>query len=67
MGNRKDNEMADIRMNRRKRGSMAYEEYKRMEARVELLEILAEAEEDVKNGRVAPVCETFGSLRNVLQ
>ena len=46
---------------------MAYEEYKRMKARIELLEILAEAEGDVKNGRVAPVCETFDSLRNLLR
>lgn len=29
--------------------SIGYEEYKRMKARIELLEILAEAEEDVKS------------------
>lgn len=47
--------------------SLAYEEYKRMKARIELLEILAEAENDVKNGRVAPVRETFDDLRNILR
>ena len=31
-----------------------------------LLEILTEAEDDVKNGRVAPVRETFDDLRQML-
>lgn len=47
--------------------SLAYEEYKRMKARIELLEILSEAEDDVKNGRIAPVSETFDDLRKMLQ
>ena len=47
--------------------SISYEEYKNMKARIELLEILAEAEEDVKNGRVAPISETFSDLRAMLQ
>ena len=47
--------------------SISYEEYKNMKARIELLEILAEAEEDVKNGRVAPISETFNDLRALLQ
>ena len=47
--------------------SISYEEYKNMKARIELLEILAEAEEDVKNGRVAPISETFNDLRVMLQ
>ena len=46
--------------------SISYEEYRRMRARIELLEILAEAEEDVKFGRVAPVQETFDDLRKML-
>ena len=46
--------------------SISYEEYRRMRARIELLEILAESEEDVKFGRVAPVQETFDDLRNML-
>ncbi len=64
---REDNEIVIITVNGRgDTVSMAYEEYKRMKARIELLEILAEAEDDVKNGRVAPVSETFDSLRNLL-
>jgi prevent-host-death family protein len=46
--------------------SIAYEEYRRMRARIELLEILAESEEDVKFDRVAPVQETFDDLRHLL-
>ena len=38
-----------------------------MKARIELLEVLAEAEDDVKNGRVAPITETFDDLRNILK
>lgn len=47
--------------------SISYEEYKNMKARIELLEILAEAEDDVKNDRVAPISETFNDLRALLQ
>ena len=47
--------------------SLSYEEYKNMKARIELLEILAEAEDDVRNGHVAPVSETFDDLRAILQ
>ena len=47
--------------------SLSYEEYKRMKARIELLEILAEAEEDVNAGRVAPLEDTFTSLRAMLK
>ena len=47
--------------------SIAYEEYRRMRARIELLEILAESEEDVKFGRVAPLQETFDDLREMLR
>lgn len=46
--------------------SIAYEEYKRMRARIELLEILAESDEDEKFGRIAPVQETFDDLRKML-
>ena len=46
--------------------SIAYEEYKRMKARIELLEILAEAEEDVKFGRIAPAQDTFDDIRKML-
>lgn len=47
--------------------ALSYEEYKNMKARIELLEVLAEAEEDVRNGRVAPITETFDDLRRMLQ
>ena len=47
--------------------SLSYEEYKNMKSRIELLEILTEAEDDVKNGRVAPISETFDDLRAMLQ
>ena len=47
--------------------SLSYEEYKRMKARIELLEILAEAEDDVNAGRVAPMEDTFTSLRAMLK
>ena len=47
--------------------TLSYEEYKNMKARIELLEILAEAEDEVKRGLVAPVSETFDDLRKMLQ
>ena len=47
--------------------TLSYEEYKNMKARIELLEVLAEAEDDVKNGRVAPVTDTFDDLRKMLK
>lgn len=47
--------------------SLSYEEYKNMKARIELLEILVEADEDVRNGRVAPIKDTFEDLRAILK
>lgn len=47
--------------------TIGYEEYKRMKSRIELLEFLAEAEEDVTNGRVAPLRDTFEDLKNILK
>ena len=47
--------------------TLSYEVYKNMKARIELLEVLAEAEDDVKNGRVAPVTDTFDDLRKMLK
>ncbi len=47
--------------------SLSYEEYKNMKARIELLEILGEADDDVRNGRVAPIKETFDDLRSFLK
>ena len=65
---REENEAVIITVNGRgDTVSLAYEEYKRMKSRIELLEILAEAEDDVRNGRVAPISETFDDLRKLLQ
>ena len=47
--------------------SLSYEEYKRMKTRIELLEMLSESDDDVRQGRVAPISETFQDLRNMLQ
>lgn len=47
--------------------SLGYEEYKRLKARLELLEILAESDEDVKYERTASVSETFNDLRRLLK
>ena len=47
--------------------SLSYEEYKNLKARIELLEILAEAEDDVRAGRMAPIKDTFDDLRKILK
>lgn len=47
--------------------SLSYDEYKNMKSCIELLETLAEAENNVKNGRVASVSDTFDELRAMLQ
>ena len=65
---RENNEAVIITVNGRgDTVSLAYEEYKRMKARIQLLEILAEADEDVKYGRVAPMKDTFDDLRSLLK
>lgn len=65
---RENNEAVIITVNGRgDTVSLGYEYYKRMKARIELLEILAEAEEDVKYGRVAPIKDTFDDLRRFLK
>ncbi|MFR2365712.1 MAG: hypothetical protein ACLS64_08210 [Eubacterium sp.] len=38
-----------------------------MKSRIELLEILAEAENDVNNKRTGSILETFDDLRQMLQ
>ncbi len=43
--------------------SLGYEQYQQLKAKIELLEMLGEAEEDVRGGRVAPMQETFDALR----
>ena len=65
---RENNEAVIITVNgRRDTVSLSYEEYKRMKSRIELLEILSDAEDDVRNGRVEPVEKTFRDLREILK
>ncbi len=47
--------------------SMSYDDYKNMKSRLELLEILAEADDDVRNERIAPIEDTFNNLRSILK
>ena len=47
--------------------SLGYEDYQLMKARLELLEMLGESEEDVREGRTAPLKESFDSLRKELK
>ncbi len=47
--------------------SIGYEEYKKMKSRLELLELLAASENDVREGRVAPAQETFDDIRSRLR
>ncbi len=42
------------------------QEYSQMKAELELLRTLAEAEEDVKNGRMSPIQDTFNDIRTSL-
>ena len=46
--------------------SLGYEQYQQMKAKIELLEMLGEAEDDVRAGRVAPMQETFDFFRTEL-
>lgn len=65
---REENEAVIITVNGRgDTVSLSYEEYKRMKSRIELLEILAEAEDDVRNARLAPISDTFDDLRQMLR
>ena len=65
---REENEAVIITVNGRKDTvTPSYEEYKKMKAHIELLELLAEAEDDAKNKRMASISETFDDLRNMLQ
>ncbi|WP_330612203.1 type II toxin-antitoxin system Phd/YefM family antitoxin [Faecalicatena contorta] len=65
---RENNEAVIITVNGRgDTVSLSYEEYKRMKSRIELLEILSEAEDDVKNGMIEPIENTFQDLRKLLK
>lgn len=46
--------------------SLGYEQYQKLKAKIELLEMLGEAEEDVRAGRVGPIQNTFDSIRSEL-
>lgn len=46
---------------------LSIENYKQMQAELELLKNLAEAEDDVRNNRVTPVKDTFLELRKKLE
>lgn len=45
---------------------MGLQDYYQMKAELELLRTLADAENDVVNGRVAPMEDTFDSIRKAL-
>jgi len=47
--------------------TVGYDDYNLLKSRLELLEILAESEEDVRTGRVAPMQETFDDIRDLLR
>ena len=46
--------------------SLGYQQYRDMKARLELLEMLGEAEQDVQSGNVAPLEDTIADLRQKL-
>ncbi|MCH1982715.1 type II toxin-antitoxin system Phd/YefM family antitoxin [Ruminococcus sp. OA3] len=45
---------------------LGLQEYYQMQAELELLRTLADAEDDVRNGRVAPMKNTFDDIRKSL-
>lgn len=45
---------------------MGLQDYRQMKSELELLRTLSQAEEDVANGRVAPMQETFQDIRKSL-
>lgn len=46
---------------------LGLQKYYQMKSELALLRTLADAEEDVKNGRVAPIQETFDGIRETLK
>lgn len=42
-------------------------DYRRMKAELELLRMLSESEDDVRNGRVRPAAESFAQVRAMLE
>ena len=45
---------------------LGYAEYEQMRAELELLRTLSGAEEDMRAGRVSPIEDTFGGIRQTL-
>ena len=45
---------------------LSIEQFNQMKAELELLKMLSEAEDDVRNGRVTPVEDTFNDIRKKL-
>ncbi|HAS74277.1 MAG TPA: type II toxin-antitoxin system Phd/YefM family antitoxin [Clostridiales bacterium UBA8960] len=45
---------------------LGLQDYYQMKSELELLRTLAEAEEDVKYGRISPIQESFDSIRSTL-
>ncbi len=61
---REERETVIITVNgRRDTVILGYEQYQQLKAKIELLEMLGEAEDDMCNERLAPMQETFDSLR----
>lgn len=46
---------------------MSSADYRQMKAKLELLQMLAEADEDIREGRVADMPETFTEVREMLK
>lgn len=46
---------------------LSMEQFNQMKAELELLKMLAESEEDVRNGHVAPIEDSFKDIRKKLE
>ena len=46
---------------------LSLEQFNQMQAELELLKMLAESEEDIRNGRVSPIENTFSDIRKKLE
>lgn len=46
---------------------LGLQDYNQMKSELELLRMLAQAEDDVRNDRVAPAKETFDDIRHLLE
>ena len=46
---------------------LSLEQFNQMQSELELLKILSESEDDVRNNRVKPVADTFNDIRKKLE